>query len=203
MIIFLVYWNWARGSATVKNAEEGNWSMDNIGTLEDNILIILRDGEYIEGEAALLYSELSNKASDPLVKTVFQIIYHDSLKHKDVLSLIEDLLINTVKMHVNIESVISQRRNLDTMVAQMIDIIRDVRNSVRGSITIKELSNIADKLERLEDIEETQLTSYEFLSSAISKSMDPRVQVTQVLIQNIINDEKTHKDLLEKIIQIT
>ncbi len=63
---------------------------------------------------------------------MFQIIYHDSLKHKDVLTLVEDLLINTVRMRANIESVISQRRNLDAMVSQMMEIIKDVRNNMRG-----------------------------------------------------------------------
>lgn len=151
----------------------------------------------LEHNTYLLYQEIADKVEVPLVRSFLLQIAIDSRKHSEALKGIAESI---TKPEGNLKD--CQKNIGETW--RIVDVVlKDIKG--KAKITSADLAKLAEKLSVLESVmgEEyyifVQLKTLEFMIKEINKIYSIDLGSVKKIFLNIIRDEETHREYLEKI----
>ncbi|MCW4054870.1 MAG: hypothetical protein NWE84_08160 [Candidatus Bathyarchaeota archaeon] len=151
----------------------------------------------LEHNTYFLYQEIANKVEVPLVRSFLLQIAIDSRKHSEALKGIAESI---TKPEGNLKD---RQKNIGETWRIVDVILKDIKG--KAKITSGDFAKLAEKLSVLESVmgEEyyifVQLKTLEFMIKEIDKIYSIDLGSVKKIFLNIIRDEETHREYLEKI----
>ena len=169
---------------------------------ESDVAEFLHCASILEERAYLLYRNLSEKVDLPLINSLLLHIAYDSRKHSAVLKGISKSIAKAKKMPKDREKKIFFGRTWTVIERLVGEIDRKER------IPKEHLSSLVEKLMILESTvaEEyyilVQLQTLQYMTREISEIYNVDIKDLKEILEIIIKDEETHKELLSKMKRI-
>ncbi|MGC8570170.1 hypothetical protein [Caldivirga sp.] len=167
------------------------------------LISMLKGLEEIEDKLAELYGELSESTSDELSRISLQLISRDSAKHRDILKGIEGSMLSDLKSSLSSDGIAAMNRELENRISK----VREYAAIVKRGVA----KDLANRLMELEEYESIALSMYEYVLSGyesaslrvLTSGERSRIEVIKSIIRSIIDDERFHKELVSKLVDLT
>ena len=169
---------------------------------QESIVDFLRCASVLEERAYLLYKRLADKVDVPLVNSLMLHIAYDSRKHSAILKGISESIAKPKKQSKDCEKKLFLGRPW-TVIERLVQAIDREKK-----IPKKNLSSLINKLMLLESTvgEEyyimVQLKTLQYMTKEIREIYNVDLEDLKDILENVIRDEETHRELLSKMKKI-
>jgi len=169
---------------------------------EESVADFLRCASILEERAYLLYKSLADKVNLPLINSLMLHIAFDSRKHSIILKGISESIAKPRKQHKDCEKKLFLGRTWT--------IIEHLAGEIAGkeSMPRDHMSSLVEKLMLLESTvgEEyyilVQLKTLQYMTKEIREIYNVDLEDLKGILETIIRDEETHRELLSKMKKI-
>ena len=161
---------------------------------EKNLARFLQCSSILEGRVANAYKHLADRVENNTVKSLLQIIIHDTSKHSEIL---RDIGNTIARLDVNVED--CERTWGEVWKTLITDSMQELFQ--KNKITNKDFASHIDAMKNLENyVAEEYLTTLHIMSvKLIAQQYDIDLGNYNTILEWIVEDEKRHEQILNMI----